>query len=233
MGSLWTGTWKSLHWIRSEREHWETRGPRRPPKTMSKPIVLTLVRTGATSWERAGRLAGGVDVPLCAEAAAGCPELARQAAIGMPTLVLHADDQASLATAQAIAAQTGAKARSIEDLGEINLGLWAGLTEEALEERSPTIWRLWREDPTALNVPEGEQVSAASDRVVDALIRALAKVKGGTSVAVVLRPMSFGMVRCWLDAIPLNLLWQASEGGSDLQRCELAKDRLKRDHARA
>ncbi len=195
---------------------------------MSKPILLTLVRTGATSWEQAGRLAGGVDVPLCAEAVGKCPEMAREVGQAKPTLILHADDQASVATAEAIAAQTGARTKELEDLAEINLGLWAGLTEEALEERSPTIWRLWREDPSALSVPEGEQVTAASDRVTECLLRALSKVKSGTSVAVVLRPMSYGMVRCWLDATPLNLLWQAVESGPAVDRREVMKDRLKK-----
>lgn len=198
---------------------------------MSKPILLTLVRTGATSWEQAGRLAGGVDVPLCPEAACKCSDIGREVARTKPTLILHADDQASAATAEAIAEQTGAKAKALDDLAEINLGLWAGLTEEALEERSPTIWRMWREDPSALNVPEGEQVTAAYDRVTECLTRALAKVKAGTSVVVVLRPMSFGMVRCWLDATPLNLLWQAVESGPGVDRRELTKDSLKRQSA--
>jgi broad specificity phosphatase PhoE len=198
---------------------------------MSKPIALTLVRTGATSWERAGRLAGGVDVPLCPEAAAGCPGLADEAAKGSPTLILHAEDQASVATAKALAARTGARTRGVEDLSEINLGLWAGLTADALEERSPSIWRMWREDPTAVSVPEGEQVEAAAERVTSALVRALGKAKGETNVAVVLRPMSFGMVKCWLDSMPMTMLWQAIEGGSPVERREIVKDALRRDKA--
>lgn len=209
----------------------ERRGQTRADDDMSKPIALTLVRTGATSWERAGRLAGGVDVPLCPEAAAGCPMLAEEAAKASPTLILHAEDQASVVTAEAIAARTGAKAKEVDDLSEINLGLWAGLTEDALEERSPSIWRIWREDPTAVSVPEGEQVEAAAERVVSALARALGKVKAGTSVAVVLRPISFGMVKCWLDSMPMTMLWHAIEGGAPVERREIAKDTLKRDKA--
>lgn len=198
---------------------------------MTKPIVLTLVRTGATDWELAGRLAGGVDVPLCTAAAADCPAIAQEAAADAPTLVLHAEDQASTATARAICGQTGAKSKELEDLAEINLGLWAGLTHAALEERSPTIWRRWREDPTAVSVPEGEQVEAAADRVVSSLIRALSKQRPGASVVVVLRPIAYGMVRCWLDAMPLSLLWRAIESGPRVERREVPKDRLRRDSA--
>ena len=198
---------------------------------MSKPIALTLVRTGATSWERAGRLAGCVDVPLCPEAAACCSALAKEASVGVPTLILHAADQASTATADAIAAQTGAKSKEVEGLSEINLGLWAGLTEGALEERSPSIWRMWREDPTAVSIPEGEQVEVAADRVVASLLKALGKVKGGTSVAVVLRPMSYGMVRCWLDSMPMTRLWEVVEQGASVDRREIDRSRFRRDSA--
>lgn len=199
----------------------------------TKPITLTLIRTGATSWELAGRLAGGVDVPLCKEAEAQCPDLAREVAAAAPGLVLHAGDQASRVTADAVAEAAGSKVRELADLADINLGLWAGLTESSLEERSPTIWRLWREDPTAVSIPEGEQVGAASERITGCLVRALSKSKDGASVAVVLRPIAFGLVRCWLDGMPPSLLWQALESGGRIDRRTIAKERLRRDGARA
>lgn len=168
-------------------------------------LTLTLVRTGLTSWEQAGRLAGGVDIPLCTEASAACGDLARQAASSEPDLILHADDQASRATADAIdGLARDAKVREVEELAEINLGLWAGVKAETLEDRSPQVWRLWRDDPTGVNVPEGEQVAAAADRIVGTLVKALGKAKGGSSVVVVLRPIAFGMVRCWLDALAVE-----------------------------
>ncbi|MCA9286944.1 MAG: histidine phosphatase family protein [Phycisphaerales bacterium] len=197
-------------------------------------LTLTLVRTGLTSWEQAGRLAGGVDIPLCTEASAACGDLARQAASSEPDLILHADDQASRATADAIdGLARDAKVREVEELAEINLGLWAGVKAETLEDRSPQVWRLWRDDPTGVNVPEGEQVAAAADRIVGTLVKALGKAKGGSSVVVVLRPIAFGMVRCWLDALPLKGLWKATEGVAPIDRREISKDHLKRDPAGA
>jgi broad specificity phosphatase PhoE len=174
---------------------------------------LVLVRSGRTEWDLAARLAGLSDHPL---SESGREELlAALDAAELPpiNLILHGPDDASSATAAVLAAKTGARTRSLSALTEADLGLWCGLVSGDLEERYCSAFRQWRDDPSVVNIPEGEPVVEAENRVAKALATALDKVKpNGHSVAVVLRPVVFQLLRRRILDKPLSEVWDPSLG---------------------
>jgi phosphoserine phosphatase len=177
---------------------------------MAKPnaIRVLFLRTGQTEWEQAGRLAGSTDVPLSAEGREGV----RAAVAGLVDVHLSTifcgPDEASVASAEELALVAGGKVRRLEDLGEVSLGLWEGLLATELEEKCPRAYKQWLEDPSVVQVPDGESLEDARVRIVETLAQALEKVRWGNGgVGVVLHPMALGLVGCSLNDAPTASLW--------------------------
>lgn len=189
-------------------------------------IQLLLVGSGQTEWDVAGRVAGSSDLPLAAHAPEEIANVIGSVEGDHPTLVLHAPDEASKATGEQLARAWSGKARSIGGLSEMELGLWEGLLESELGEKFPKKYKQWCEDPTGVLVPEGESVEEASDRVISELCKAIDKSKA-TSVAVVLRPVANGLVRCWLTGAELSKLWDNVDATARAERHELTRQSLK------
>ena len=184
--------------------------------TKKSEIDLLVVRSGRTDWDEGGRLQGATDLPLAETGGAGVEavvgDLRRDDAELKLDAVLHAPDEASVATAKVLTAALGGKARRLAGLAGASLGLWEGLRESELLDRYPTAYKQWREDPASVNPPEGETFVAAQARVLGALAKALDK-SGGKRVGVVLRPLEFGMLRAVLTEQPAGRLWTLVEDG--------------------
>lgn len=175
-------------------------------------IRVVLIACGSTEWDADNRICGSADVPLCPQGAAAAQAAAEATASEPVALVLHAPDEASAATAAAIAKAHDAKTRAVEGIAEMNLGLWEGLRREEFADRYPTASRGWRDDPASVSVPEGETLAAADERIIADLAKALERTRvGEAAVAVVLRPIAYGLATAWLRHQPLGHWRQAAE----------------------
>lgn len=182
--------------------------------TQRTPMLnLLLVRSGRTEWDLAARLAGLSDHPLSESGREELLAALDAAALPRAGVVLHGPDDASSATAAIVAGKTSARTRELSGLKEADLGLWCGLGATDLEERYCSAFRQWREDPSVVNIPEGEPAAEAEARVAKAVAGALERVKpGGRSVAIVLRPVAFQLLRRRLLDRPLSEVWDPSVG---------------------
>lgn len=176
-------------------------------------INVLLIRSGDSEWDRTGRLVGQADLPLCDKAR---KDLADSSALldGVElSVVLHAADQCSAGTAALYARVTGSKPREVADLADMDMGLWEGMRDQDLEDKAPTAYRQWRENPANVQVPGGESVMDASGRISAGLARAIEKLRTpDPGVGVVLRPMAYGLIRCWLTGRPVGELWEVMDG---------------------
>lgn len=184
----------------------------------SNDIRVLFVKTAETEWERSGRIAGSTDVPLTAQ---GWEALIR----GMDEIqgaklstVLCGPDEGSQGVARELAKRVGCKVKVIEDLGEVHLGLWEGMLGLELQEKCPTTYRQWLDDPAAVSAPEGEGLEDAQARLLEALRRNTSRIRGDSgAVGVVLRPMALGLVSCALTGVPTKRLWSMIESAPLLE----------------
>jgi broad specificity phosphatase PhoE len=191
-------------------------------------IRVLLVRTGETEWERDGRIAGHSDVPLSEGGRRAVADLARQLEGVRLGTVYCGPDEASVATANELAAITGARVKPVECLSEIHLGLWEGMRQKELEDKCPRAYRQWMDDPTVVQVPEGETVPEAQDRLLGGLAKVLEKAKPENgAVAVVLRPMAMGLVGCALNGVPARNVWSMMKAGLAAQWQTIQRDVLR------
>lgn len=178
----------------------------------SEHIRVVFLASGRTAWDEAGRIGGACDLPMTPGGREAVAAQAKTLADARLRTVLSAPDAASQETARIIAAACDhsdgpPKIRLIEDFRDVCLGLWEGLRHAEIEEKFPTVYRSWRDDPGAVMVPEAETVEEAQARIVQALRSSLVRATGEAAHAVVLRPTALALVRCWLDAAPLRTVW--------------------------
>ncbi len=193
----------------------------------SNEIRVLLLRTGQTEWDQAGRLCGATDVPLSQPGKQAAADHAAGAAGTELSTVFCAPDEASMATATEVARATGAKVKSVEGLSEVSLGLWEGLLESELEDKCPRLYKQWVEDPASVQVPEGERLEEARDRIMEHLNRALARSRNG-AVGVVLRPVAHALVGCEFTGSPSKNVWSMMKSGPSMQWRTVERTSLRR-----
>jgi broad specificity phosphatase PhoE len=192
-------------------------------------LDLLLVRSGRTAWEELGRVQGATDLPLSergrAAAIALTNHLAGSGRLAGVEIVASAPDEASVETARLIAERVGKRARVVEELRALSLGLWEGRLEEDLLSNQSSVYRGWRSDPAMVRPPEGESFADGAVRVLGRLAR-LGDRASGRGMAVVLRPMEFGLARLAAAGLPTGDLWSMVESGPMTERVGVPRTRL-------
>ncbi len=163
-------------------------------------IIICLIASGETAWQGEGRMQGNTDLPM---SDTGTSAVAAAAATWIAPKQLRtiycAPDEASIRTAEQFARRAeGAKVKTIDDLIEIDLGLWQGLPCEQLKDRYPKAYQQWRQNSTQVTPPEGESMLDADQRLRTTL-RQLCRKNGDKPVAFVLRPILHYLATTWLD----------------------------------
>ncbi len=169
---------------------------------------LLLIRCGPTEWDRSGRLQGQTDLPMLPDAAAGVSERLSGLTIEGLTTILTGPDEACIATGSMLAERSGLRAQPIDELREIDLGLWAGLRVDELEERFERAGRQWLDDPASVAAPEGETFSGMAERVLPAIQRVTLKKRSSVGVALIVRPIVHAFLRCRLEGLETSEMWK-------------------------
>ena len=193
-------------------------------------LRVLLVRSGPTDWDDAGRLQGDTDLPLsdCGRDAfaARVASVASDPAHDALDVVLHGPDECSGQSGRILAAQLGVRARQVEDLREMDLGLWEGMRESELLERHPTVYKQWRADPTSVTPPDGDTLADAEARSKRAPCISRSIV-GPWRRRDRPSPDLAGSERCWLTGRPLDDLWEVVSEAPEGEWFTVARERLK------
>lgn len=193
-------------------------------------IRVVLIRCGRTDWDDAARLQGRTDLPLSESGREAVTAMIRELVLGVPepapATAYCGTDEASVETATVLAEACGAKVRKDDELIPMDLGIWDGLLEPQVLERFPSAYRQWKERPSTVNPPEGETFDDAESRLRRAVCRILEKANG-KPVAIVLRPVPFGIVSCWLNQRPSDALWSVLDDGPQAERLTVGRQFIK------
>lgn len=144
---------------------------------------LFLVRHGETASNAARVYAGRSAEPLSERGRAQALEAGvRLSGEGIEALYASPVRRA-LETAELMASVLDVPVTVDDDLTEMALGLWEGLSEAEVAERFPTEWALWQAHPSRLRLPERETLEEVLRRVLPCLERIrLAHPGGGAAV---------------------------------------------------
>ena len=164
---------------------------------------LVLIPWAQTAWSEAGRIAGRIPLPLTEGGQHQAQAWADRLAPSGISVVYSSNERTSLETARILADRCGARRKIVEDLVEVNAGLWDGLTAEALKRRYPKVFKRWYDDPSSVCPPEGEDVTDAFLRLDESLER-ITRRRGDWNAAVVLGPLAFAVARCVVESVELT-----------------------------
>ena len=146
------------------------------------PTTIVLVRHGETDWNRENRFQGHADTQLNeagrAQARALALELAGESfrtVYSSPLLRAHE-------TAAILAASLDLEVEPADELMEVDVGSWSGLTRTDIEARFPDGFNRWLEYGHGWD--DGESYDELGERVVSGLLRIAAAHPRGNVLAV-------------------------------------------------
>ena len=171
---------------------------------------LLLVRHGQTDWNREGRFQGRMDVPLNETGRREARAVASRLAQIRLDRVISSPLSRALETAKAIAEAnlSGPQVDVLDPLTEISHGEWEGLLCDQVMELWPKMLKLWREEPTKVRMPNGEDLFDVASRVRMALDRIMEDFKGDQTVCVVSHDAVIKVILCSLTEAPLDSFWR-------------------------
>lgn len=171
------------------------------------PDHLIVIRSASTDYELQGRIRGSLDIPPSAEGLAEAEAIADRLAENMPEAIYSAPTECGMATARIIGGRFGLTPKPLDDLANIDLGLWQGKLVDEIRRLQPTVHRQWQEDPWSIAPPEGEFLEEARSRVEEALERIAKRHPTGRVAIVVPFPID-SLVRWLVAGEPLGDLWE-------------------------
>ena len=184
-----------------------------------------LVRHGESTWNAVGRFQGGLDAPLSPRGHAQAAALAAGLAGIQFDAVYTSPLSRARDTALACEVALGLAPVSIDDLREIGLGDWEGLTLETVLAQQGDHYRRWLDAPVDHPPPGGEPMARLVGRVSAALDALSARHADGR-VLVVSHGGAISSALCeWLGR-PLNAIWSLRLDNASVTRVVLPAGRL-------
>jgi len=174
-------------------------------------MIITLIPCGPSDWHSEGRLLGRVELAFTPQAEAWVSAWVERLRPLNLSRILHAPDELARATARLLGRRLGVPTRTVQDLKEVDLGLWAGLTDLQLRTRYASAYRQLQEAPLSVCPPGGEEFAAAAERLRK-FVQRLVRRNGRGGVGVVLRPVSLAIARYVLNGLDAARIWEDAWG---------------------
>ncbi|MBI3011367.1 MAG: histidine phosphatase family protein [Candidatus Omnitrophica bacterium] len=145
-----------------------------------------LVRHGQTAWNSESRIQGYSDLPLSPLGHRQAKRVGVFFAAAHLNAIFTSPLQRSRETAQAIAAGNGHGVVPIveQELAEMRLGAWEGLTPVEVDARFQGAYQQWRVKPSSVLIPDAEPLEAFRTRVRRVSEKILSGVPEGECVVV-------------------------------------------------
>jgi broad specificity phosphatase PhoE len=155
---------------------------------------VVLIRPGATVYDEQNRVQGVLDIPLSDRGHAEVAELAdslprRLAGVELAALYCG-PGQSTVRTAEIVGKSLGLRPRRLDDLRNLDQGLWQGLQIDEIKRRNVKVFRQWIDDPLTVCPPQGETVESALERIKTALRPLIRRHLGAAIGLVVGEPLA-------------------------------------------
>ncbi|REK15524.1 MAG: histidine phosphatase family protein [Planctomycetota bacterium] len=170
-------------------------------------VPVVLIRPCATDYDEQGRILGTLDVPLSEQGSRDIERIVEEIRPLGITAVYCGPCESARQTGESIAEALGVKMKKLDNLRNIDHGLWQGMLIEDVKRKQPKVYRQWQEQPNIICPPEGEMLSEATERVQAALSKTLKKHKEGPIALVVPDPLA-GVVQGQLLQREIGDFWK-------------------------
>lgn len=173
-------------------------------------LSVILIRPGSTDFDEQGRIQGTLDVPLNEQGDVEVARLANELRERQLEAIYFSPSEPAHQTAEALAEALGIKAKKLDNMHNLDHGLWQGMRLDDMKRKHPKVYRQWQDQPENVRPPEGETLDAAKARVQAALRKVVKKHREGIIGLVVPEPLA-RVVQSRLKHSELGNLWTAGE----------------------
>lgn len=160
-------------------------------------LKIVLIRPGSTDIDEQKRIKGTLDIPLNASGTQQVARVVQELADQPIRCVYSSPGTSAVQTAEALAKAHRVRLKQVEDLRNVDHGLWHGKLIEELKLKQPKVYRQWLDHPEAMCPPAGEPLCEAQDRACRALDRIMNRHREGVVAVVCSEPLA-SMVACHL-----------------------------------
>ncbi|HEX8201736.1 MAG TPA: histidine phosphatase family protein [Isosphaeraceae bacterium] len=126
---------------------------------------VVLIRPGATVYDEQNRIQGVLDIPLSDRGRAEVAALSERLAGADWAALYCGPGESVVRTAEAVGRAVGLRPRRIDELRNLDQGLWQGLQIDEVKRRNLRLFRQWLDDPRTVCPPQGEPVEDALERI--------------------------------------------------------------------
>jgi broad specificity phosphatase PhoE len=182
-------------------------------------IRIILVRHGRTAWNvgpndacglagrPTGRFRGTIDLPLASEGISQARFTAQRLANLRVDAVYSSPLQRAAHTAQIISRPHSIPVQTLPGLGSMDYGDWAGQSTADVARRWPTLYRQWRDDSFAVQIPGGECLADLRERAVVAVTAGLDDHADGETLVLVTHQVVAKTLVCAWAKLPDAAYW--------------------------
>jgi broad specificity phosphatase PhoE len=172
-------------------------------------LRIILVRPGTTDYDHQGRIQGTLDIPLNEQGAAEAKSLAEQLRGENIELVYASGARPALESAEVIATALGVKLKRLDQMENLDHGLWQGMLIDDVRRKHPKVYRQWQEQPESVCPPDGEMLAQAEERVRSAISKLTKRHRDGVIAVVLPEPLA-SLMRACVKHNGVGDLWKAA-----------------------
>jgi broad specificity phosphatase PhoE len=170
-------------------------------------VRFVLIRPGSTDFDEQGRIKGTLDIPLSPGGQTQVSQLVHDLAHETIHFLYTAPCQCAQQTAAAVATHHRLRAKVLNELANLDHGLWHGKLIDEVRQSNPKVYRQWQEHPETVCPPEGESLSEGLGRAT-AVIERLSIKHAGKTVALVVREPLLSLLHSAIDDSDIGDLWK-------------------------
>jgi len=163
--------------------------------------TIVLIRPGCTDFDDQQRIQGALDIPLNECGLRQAQQIANDLHHIPLDLIYSGPQAAARETAALLGRDRGLTPKVVEDLHNVDCGLWQGLRVEDLRRKHHKVFKLCQDSPDSVCPPEGETLSEAAQRVQQALAKPLRK---GLNFAIVAPEPVASVIRCIIQHLAMD-----------------------------
>ncbi|MGD9648647.1 MAG: histidine phosphatase family protein [Pirellulales bacterium] len=172
-------------------------------------LTIVLIRPGATDYDKYGRIQGTLDIPLNGTGNAEVGQLIEQLRGRDLEAIYTSDSEPSLETASLLADGLDIKFKKLDDMQNLDHGLWQGLLVSEIRRKYPKLYRQWQEQPESVCPPNGEMLDEARQRLQVALRKLVKRHRAGVIGLVLPEPLAT-IARAQLCHCAWGDLWKST-----------------------
>ena len=183
-------------------------------------LTIVLIRPGATDYDRHGRIQGTLDIPLNPAGSDEVVRLLAQLRDADLEVIYASDSEPANETAHKLANGLDVKLKTLDDMQNLDHGLWQGMLVSEIRRKHPKLYRQWQEQPDSVCPPGGEMLDEARERV-RATLRKLFKRHRTGKIGLVLPEPLATIARGELRHCSPGDLWKAADEHGHFENIEL------------